>query len=273
MLKFQVILKSLYHALLNTIKHDGVEHAGYIAFLALLGLFPFLVFLSAVGSYIAYFIEQVNISKEFVKLLLSNIPNNIIIGITPRMNEIISGPPQSLLKLAVVGTIWTSSSIVEALRTILNRANRILSPPTYILRRLLSIAQLLIITTVIVITMTALALIPVSLFAKFQILWIYTRYIVISLLLLFAVSSLYIMIPNDTQKLRDILPGAVVVVILEIISVKIISIYIQTFEEMSIIYGSLAGIIVSLIFFYISGICFVYGAEFNYSLKENRLNV
>ena len=37
-------LRALVNAAANTINHDGIEHAGYLAFLGLLALFPFLVF-------------------------------------------------------------------------------------------------------------------------------------------------------------------------------------------------------------------------------------
>ena len=266
-------LSCFYHALVDTIRHDGVEHAGYMAFLSMLSLFPFLVLLFAiVGN-----IEASAISTEFVKLLLSNLPVRVSEAIRPRIQEIISGPPQGLLTLAIVGATWTASSAVEGLRTILNRAHRVATPPSYILRRFLSIVQFLIITAIIIIAMGGLIVLPLiiehlSMFLHlsklFEPVWVYIRYMIISSLLFFGIASLYYTLPNTPLSWRSVIPGTIVVVILWLISGLLFSSYLSHFQQVNLIYGSLGGIIVALLFFYILNLIFIYGAELNYLLQE-----
>ena len=85
-------------------------------------------------------------------------------------------------------------------------------------------------------------------------------------LLFFVVALLYYTLPNIKQTLSAVLPGALVTVSLWAMAVKGLRLYLQSFDQMNIIYGSLAGMIAALLFFYIINVIFIFGAEFNYQL-------
>src|SRR5262249_27292507 len=136
------ITRCLYRAAVRMIEHDGVEHAGYMSFMILLSIFPFLIFFLSLTS----FVGASELGRGFIDFLLENMPENTTEIVKKRLNELNTIPPQSLLNLAIIGSIWTASSFVECLRTILNRVHEITSPPAYIIRRLLSILQFLIIS-------------------------------------------------------------------------------------------------------------------------------
>ncbi|AIL65063.1 hypothetical protein NOVO_03375 [Rickettsiales bacterium Ac37b] len=290
MLKFVIknIFKCLYQAAYNTINDDGVEHAGYMAFLFLLSLFPSLVFLMAITGIIG----ASDIGTHFITLLLDNLPFNVTTAIQPRIQEILSGPPQGIVSLAFIGVLWTSSSSVEGLRTILNRVYRVTTPPPYILRRLLSIVQFLIVITVTIITTLILIILPILLNKLSTIITIdtkfsdmidvvtnlisslqYIRYIILYITLFIIVYSLYFMIPNTKLTSIYIAPGALLVVILWIIGGNIFTAYLKHFKQVSVIYGGLGGIIISLLFFYIINLIFIYGAEFNYVFGRTINNI
>ncbi|MBQ4874676.1 MAG: YihY/virulence factor BrkB family protein [Rickettsiaceae bacterium H1] len=269
------IIIYLYYAYINTVKHDGFEHAGYLAFLSLLALFPALFFLMALTSYITQILEQYDLVESIKYFFINNISEEILSGLTPRINEIVSGPPPTLLKLAVIGSIWTASSAVEGLRTIINRAYHVENRHPYILSRLLSIVQFLLITFVIIIAMLILTFTPaiesvIAKFAKIHYQWLYMRYIISVLILLIAISWLYLILPNIKQNWLSVLPGATLVVTLWTITAISFSFYINHFQQVNLIYGSLGGVIISLLFFYVINLCLIYGAEFNYVLSQNR---
>ena len=98
------------------------------------------------------FIGQSTHGIELIHLILNNMPTDLTQAIKPRVTEIMSGPPSSLLTISILGVIWTSSSTLEGLRTILNKIYNISSPPSYIWRRSLSILQFFIITALLVIS-------------------------------------------------------------------------------------------------------------------------
>lgn len=267
--------RCFYRAIVLTINHDGIEHAGYLAFLSLLALFPFLVLVFSVIGLIG----AGETGAMFITNTLSTLPANITAAIQPRVIEIISGPPQGLLTISIVGAIWTASSAIEGLRTILNRAYHVATPPAYWFRRSLSILQLLFFAFILVLGMVLLVLVPLAL-QKLEI-WFGLHMISyygallsqwawsITLLLLFlAVSYVYYIIPNIKQRFVSVAPGALVVVLLWIGAAYLFAQYLSNFNQVNLIYGSLGGVIAALLFFYICNVIFIFGAELNHQIVE-----
>ncbi|WCR58215.1 YihY/virulence factor BrkB family protein [Wolbachia endosymbiont of Ctenocephalides felis wCfeJ] len=262
--KFYSIIYCLYRALIDTIYNDGMEHAGYLSFLILLSIFPFLIVLMALASTFASFLDQYNIGWTSI---IDNMPQDILASLMPRIKEIISGPPHSLLTLAILGAIWTASSTVEGLRTILNKAYKVPVSPPYVLRRILSILQFLVITFIITLTIIFSTLVPMLIGFSYHGLS-YTKYLLVEFVLFLVVSWLYFMLPNIKQNLSDVFPGSCVAVMLWTLSASVFKQYLRaSFGQLDLIYGSLGGIVVSLLFFYVVSLIFIYGAKFNFQLK------
>ncbi len=275
MLSLRALLHSFYKAGYNTVYHDGIEHAGYLAFLGLIALFPFMVFVVALAG----FLGQGEAGAKFIHELVAQLPPGIVPALMPRITEIVSGPPQGLLTISILGAIWTASSAVEGYRTVLNRAYHVGTPPSYLLRRMLSIGQTLVLSFIVVVAMVILVFLPIlwnnlaSLLAAhdlFDIALIFTsRITLISLAVIFViVCGAYYILPNIRQSWHSVVPGAVLVTLLWMCSARLLTFYLAQFNQVNLIYGSLGGIIAVLLFFYISNIIFIYGAEFNYLVKR-----
>lgn len=257
----------------TVITHDGVEHAGYLSFLGLLSFFPFLVFLMALAG----FVGEGELGRQFIAFLRDNLPEHIMTALMPRVDEILSGPSPGLLTLSMVAALWTASSAVEGYRTVLNRAYHVGTPPAYILRRLLSIAQLLIFTFIILVGMLLLVLMPIALesletrfaFAKTVIEWVdweaSLKPLLVGILFL-VVFAMYYILPNIRQSLRAVVPGAAFTVLCWMGSAEVFRYYLSSFDQVNLIYGSLGGIIAALLFFYLLNLIFIFGAELNYQL-------
>jgi membrane protein len=266
-------LRILRTAIVDTIRHDGVEHAGYLAFLSLLSLFPSLIFLVAIIGLLSGSQDGIATVQKFV----DSLPQDIAVGLAPRINEIISGPPQTFLTIAIVGIIWTASSSVEGCRTILNRAYRIAFPPPYIWRRLISIAQFFIIISALTVGISLFVVVPIvieeitrylPLKFSFDYNAYYLRHAVVFVLLVAASSTLYYVLPNAKQKITQTLPGSILTVLIWIGLEKSFLFYLENFHQFSLVYGSLAGVIVALMFFYLISLAFIFGAEFNYQFHR-----
>lgn len=275
----------LYRAGYNLVHHDGIEHAGYMSFMTILSIFPFLVFLLALAG----FIGETEFGIKFTHMFIEILPSDIITALKPRFQEIILGPPQSLLTISILGAVWTSSSSVEGIRTILNRVYNIKTPPAYILRRMMSIIQFIILTFLILLTMFISVIVPI-IYQKLVLLFNihefiqdsnlfasvfsspvkeYIGQLTVAMTLFFAVSGLYCIIPNTKISFKSVIPGSIIVVIGWIISGTVIMSFIAAYEQVNLIYGSLASIIVAMIFFFIINTIFIYGAELNCLLAQN----
>ncbi len=271
------IAQSIWKAAVNTVNHDGIEHAGYLAFLGLLAMFPFLVFVFSIIGIVG----QGETGAAFINTLLQSLPRGVSSALEPRITEIISGPPQGLLTVAILGAIWTASSAVEGLRTILNRAYHVGTPPAYWFRRSLSVAQLFIFTSILIGGMILVLAVPFVLdylqrFTRLRITptdeaSLHNMFILITVGFIFlSVCCIYYLIPNIKQSLLAVVPGAVVVVGLWVFAADLFAGYLANFDQVNLIYGSLGGVIAALLFFYICNIIFIFGAELNYQIVQLR---
>lgn len=265
-----------------TAMHDGIEHAGYLAFVGLLAIFPFLIIVVALAGSLG----QTQVSDEVVKILTNHLPQGVIAAITPRIKEIVSGPPQGLLPLSVAAMIWTASSSVEGLRTILNRVYHVQNPPSYVWRRLLSIAQFLIFVLALFIATALLLLLPVffafiqdttvwhflteywHIAPKLTPVWDVVRVVLGWALLIFAIAASYYYIPNIQQRWRSVMPGTGIVLVGGWGCIQLLMLYIKSFNQVNIVYGSLGGVVVWLLFLFMLGVVYIFGAEFNYFYEK-----
>lgn len=266
-----------YHAGSSLVDNYGIEMAGYLTFLALLALFPYLVLMvSAAGL-----VGQGETGREFIALLLHNLPTDAVATLRPRIEEITSGPPQGILTFSILGAIWTSSSAVEAVRSMLNRAYRVNRPPAYFTRRLTSVAQIFMLTFLILLVMLLFVFAPIALnsFAHytgvavpFALSHFLSNYFGgIAVIVLFGIVAVfYHVLPNIRQGWLAVAPGALLVVVLWVTGASLVSFYLNRVSQVTLIYGSLSGFIATLVFFYVMNLIFIYGAEFNHALMVLR---
>lgn len=276
----------IYKAGDNAVDHDGIEHAGFLSFMGILALFPFLVFFVAILGALG----QTTTGAELINLIFENAPAGMLEALRPRIEEILTGPPQGLLTVSILGTLWTSSSMMEGWRTVLNKAYRVHTPPNYWLRRLFSISQILMLVMTLLFGVVLLVFLPVvyseivafvnswnegeALFNQnsglfFSIEGQSLRAGIIFLVLTFFVFSLYYILPNVKQSFRKTIPGAMITAAGWFGTAKLLSYYFENFDQFNVVYGSLGSVIAFLIFFYIINVIFIYGAEFNYLLEKS----
>ncbi len=255
----------------DTIKHDGVEHAGYLSFLAILSFFPSLIFLMTALSFFD------GLSTHFLEKILAHLPKEMSAGLKPTIDEILSGPSNKYLTIAFIGIVWTASSAVEGLRTILNKAYHIGSPPPYLWRRFLSIIEFFMIifliiasTVILVVIPNILQLLPAKMLHTMNIDFdfFYLRQIITGLILIISATLLYYIVPSTKQNFKKTIPGAISATFLWFFATKLFAYYLNYFGQINLIYGSISNIIISLMYFYFVSFIFILGAEFNYHFAK-----
>ncbi len=271
---FTVLFRSMWRGIVSLIRHEGGEYAGYLAFLGLLSLFPFLVFFIALAG----FIGQIDVVSGLLDEFFATLPSQLVSSIQPRVHEIVSGPPQGLLTVAIIGAIWTASSALEGTRGALNRAYHVADAPNYFIRRLLSIVEFIGVTIAIFMAMFLLIFLPVFWstlrdFFEFERdyiagSWHIVRYIFAGLILFLGVGLSYYILPNIKQRFRSVILGAFLVVVGWLLAADLLVSYLRNFNQLNVIYGSITGYIVTLVFFYVMAVIYIWGAEFNYHFEK-----
>jgi membrane protein len=79
---------------------------------------------------------------------------------------------------------------------------------------------------------------------------------------------LYAWLPDIRQRLRSVLPGAVIGAALWVAAAATLSYTLRTAGKLALVYGSFAGVVATLVFLYISATTLIFGAELNAVLRD-----
>lgn len=246
--------------------HNINAYGAQIAYFFLLSLFPFLIFLIAVLS-------QLSMSPQgAIDLFAKVAPNEVITVIDDYIKELIPSRSINVLSISFFATIWSASRGLNALIILLNRAYGIKKERNFIMKRVLAIFFTLLVAISIILALT----IPsmgmnfllwisryIGLTDFFISVWYYLRWIVIIAILFSVMGSLYYIAPNKKLKFLEIIPGTLFAICGWILISLGFSFFVNNFRNFTIIYGSLAAIIVLMIWLYLSGIMLVLGGEIN----------
>ena len=100
--------------------------------------------------------------------------------------------------------------------------------------------------------------------------WDIAKWPVLFILVCIMIGLLYWASPNARHGFRWIGPGAVIAVVLWLIASALFALYVAYFGHYNKVYGSIAGVIIFLIWLWITNIAILLGAEFNAELARGR---
>lgn len=260
----------LAEAIRETLKPDSAVHAAAIAYFAIFSLFPLtLLSISIASLQISTLMDQNMIVQklEFIAPALG-----LLLG--ENISEVIlaRGP---VTILASIGLIWTASTFFYILTNTLNGIWGIKKRRSFWKRRGLAIlfvlafvGPALLLASFASSTVANLQpwlpdqIIPVKGFSGFM----------VALLLdvaLFMV--LFILLPHGAASWREILPGAIGAGLLWEFAKKAFLLYVSTYLSVSnLVYGSVAAIIAFLVWAYVSGMIFLFGAFISVSYYKKK---
>ena len=253
---------------------DAMGMAAQIAFYAMLGLFPFMIF---VLSTISMFPLGDSLRPELLKALENQMPleaaqyvTNVVIDLLPAQN-------QGLLSFGLAASLWGASMAIGALITTINRAYNIRPRRNIVHQKILSIILTLALSGMWLMAMTIILVGPqltqqlfqwMGIASETNTFWTSFRLPMAFLLNLAALSILYYVAPEAKQKFRWILPGALTATILWLGASSAFRFFLSNFGHYNKTYGSLAALVILMIWLWISGLLFLLGAEINALMKR-----
>jgi membrane protein len=252
---------------------DGLVLSGYIAFTAFLSLFPFLIFLAALAG----FLGTRDTAHELIEAMFRFMPADVAETLAPAVRQVLGSRQGGLLTFGILATLWFASNGVEALRAGLNRAYRVTEERAIWRLRLQSIA--LVIGGSLIIFFLSLVVIlgplvwrvlgpHIDQLLETRLVFGTARYVVAAVLLLGSLLLLHRWLPNTKQAFARILPGVCATTVLWLLGAGLFSWYVGHLADYAVFYGSLGGVAITLMFFYISAILFIFGAELNAVWRE-----
>ena len=127
--------KVAFDAIWHFSEDDGWAMASHVALSTLLAIFPFLIFGTALGS----FLGADQFAETAVHLIFDTWPESIAAPISREVVAVLTIPRGGLLTVSVLAAAYFASNGVEALRISLNRAYRILEPRRWYVTRVTSL--------------------------------------------------------------------------------------------------------------------------------------
>jgi membrane protein len=252
--------------------NDGFIHAGNLAYLSMLAIFPFFILGAALFDLIG---GRAN-AEAMIDAVVRALPDSVASVIEPVAEDVIYARSGWLLWLGAAVGLWTVSSLIETIRDILRRAYR--APPVraFWMTRLVSAGLILAAVVLLMLSLFAqvvigaaqeviIAVFPqlAGLIAKLSGARVVPALgLALSLYVLFATLTP----PQHRKSGAPRWPGALFTTLWWIAVAVALPVVLRLFFTYDLTYGSLAGSMVTLLFFWLVGLGLVIGAELNAAL-------
>jgi membrane protein len=254
--------------------NDGFIHAGNLAYLSIVALFPFFI----VAAAVAHLFGQGQDAMLTVTNVLRRLPPDVAATLREPILEVLTVRTGTLLWLGGIVGLWTATSFIETIRDILRRAFGVKYCAPFWEYRL---GSMLVILGAVLLMMLAFAVSATLTLAHQLILrWFpfaqgvattlgLSRLVPATTLFFTFYVLFYALTPSRYRK-RDCKkwPGALFITAWWLATVEILPDALSLFGGYSRTYGSLAGVMIALIFFFVVGLGVVIGAELNAALAE-----
>ncbi|AVB10507.1 YihY family inner membrane protein [Bacillus velezensis] len=253
--------------------HEGQSKSAELAYFFLLSLFPLMIFMLTLTAYLPISAEDVLGAVD------QYAPDSAMSMVKSITEQTLNKRSCGLLSFGIIAVIWSASNGMNAIVRAFNHAYEVEENRSFIIIRLTSIF----LTIAMVVTILIALLLPVfgreigmlaadfiGASGLFLQVWSVVRWGISPLILLIVFTALYIFAPNKRLSLRFVLPGAVFAAAGWIIVSMLFSFYVGTFANYSATYGSIGGIIVLMIWFYLTGTLLILGGEINALLHKRK---
>ena len=256
---------------------DGWAIASHIALSALMSLFPFLIFVTALAG---FFFGTKSLADEVANLILEAWPTQVAMPLSQEIHRVLTTARGGVLTVGVVLALYFSSSGIESLRIGLNRAYSMHESRSWWLTRLESIGYVLI-SAVALLVMAFLIVLAPLIFATMvryatwlEPLWPLINFLRFAIATVVLVAALFIVhkwLPAGHRTFLDIVPGIAVTLALWLISGKLFGDYLAQFAYAYVsTYAGLASAMVALVFLYVTASIFIYGGDLNAVIMRAR---
>jgi membrane protein len=264
-----------WRGLVELVNSNDLTHAAAIAYYALLSLFPFLLLIiSMLGSVTANEDDRLAV----LTFVFRYFPTQLDFVATQ-----LDAFRQTRLQVGVAGSvalIWASLGVFGAITSAVNEAWGVEKQRSFLKHRMVSFLMLVAAGGVMIVALVLVSFIEVvqarwfgGMVVRFE--WMRAaqtltfRYSA-TILLISAVGLVFYFIPNAKTRFRDVWVGAVLTGVLWRLAFDGFAWYIGTNSRMTMIHGSIAAVVVFLLWIYVSSVILMYGVEFTASYARLR---
>jgi membrane protein len=253
---------------------DCLGMAAQLSYYFFLALFPTFLFVLALAS----FFPLHNLTDEVVRALRPIAPSEVVGFFAEQLRRISDQDSGGLLTLGLLVAIWSSSAALVAIIGAVNRAYDLEESRPWWKTRLTAIGLTFALAIMILLSFSIIVAGPTVvewLAAKFgfgsffEVAWNVIRWPLAFFLASTAIGLVFYFAPDAEQDWVWITPGAVLATTLWILVSVAFKVYVTNFGNYdSVTYGAMGAVIVLLLWFYLSGLAILFGAELNSEIEH-----
>ena len=259
--------------LVQDIKQDDLSGlAAELAYRFFLSLFPFFLFVAALGGFAADLFDTDNPTDGIIDLLGESVPQDVASVLRTQVDAVIEARNVGLISIGILGALWTASSGIGTLIKGLNRIHAVKEHRPFWKRFAVSIGLTLLAGGSLIVAFLVLIIGHVyglkianeigmeGLAAQ---LFTLSRWPLVIVAVLTAVAFLYWAAPNAKLPFRWLTPGSALFTSAWLLLNYLFGVYLANFGSYNTTYGALGGVVIVLVWFYLTGFLLVLGAEVN----------
>jgi membrane protein len=257
----------------ESIKDNCLGMAAQLAYYFFFGLFPALLFLIALAS---YFPLETLIDDMFA-MLGGIAPPEALSIITDQIQKISEGEQGGLLTLGMLLALWSTSAAMTSIIDTLNAAYDIEESRPWWQVRLTAIALTVGVALFILVSFGLILVGPTvaqwiadttGLGNVFVWTWLVLRWPLVFLLVSTAIDIVYDFAPDAEQDWVWLTPGSISATVLWLAASVGFKFYIVNMGNYTETYGAIGGVMVLMLWFYMSGLVLLVGAEMNAEIEH-----
>ena len=266
------IVELIRRTVKEVIDDDCFSIAAQLAYYFALALFPALLFVVALASYLPY-----NVFNAVVAALDPIATAEVVAIVRQQLERIVAGEQTSLLTIGILGALWSSSGAMTSIVSALNRAYDIPETRSWWKVRLVSIALTIALVLFVLLAFTIIVAGPnagqwltgwLGWSDVFDTAWRLVRWPLTFALATTGVAIVFYYAPDADQDWAWITPGSIATTVLWILFSLGFRLYVTQVGDYAATYGALAGAAILLLWMYFSGLALLIGGELNSEIEH-----
>ncbi|MGI9524075.1 MAG: YihY/virulence factor BrkB family protein [Hyphomicrobiaceae bacterium] len=263
--------RAVLEAVYRLYEHSQFSMAGAVAFSFLVSLFPFCILLAALSGIFG----GPDLAKSAIDHLFQVLPPDVAKALVPQVESIMTSSRIDLLTLGGAITLFFATSAIETLRAALNFAYRVRETRNYFVCLGLSMLHVCV-TAVVLLVLTWTALVAPSIAALVQSdalnsflssSWVQSGalYIIAGVVTALQLFAMHLWLAAGRRSLGEVWPGILLTVVLWLALGTAYSYYLG-YSNYTRFYAGLSQLMIALIFFQLTAVIILLGAELNRGL-------
>jgi membrane protein len=246
--------------------------AAQLAYYFALALVPAIVFIIAIASFFPPHLIQDSLAS-----MSGVLPADVFSLLQGQVQSLAGAQNGGLLTFGFLMALWSSSAAMVSITDAMNRVYDIEEGRPWWRVRLTALGLTIALALFILIALFLVMVGPtvaewiasrMGLGAAFEVTWKILQWPVVLALIAFGIGLIYYFAPDAEQDWEWITPGALTATVLWLVASLGFKIYVANFADYNATYGSLGGLIVLLLWFYLTGLAILAGAEMNAEIEH-----